>query len=168
MRSASIESARDAASGGWSLAHFQTSGRRSGIAPAIVTRQSSAPESHGHDANTPAQRSARPCCPGDGCTRQGKNTKALPMRLRPLHRSGEHAPQHPQMRMVRLRVPNEQRFYRIFLWGCITPGMSSGSAEYMKVCGYNKLVNCDLRDFRDEDFDSLWRIDQQCFAPGIA
>jgi len=38
----------------------------------------------------------------------------------------------------------------------------------MKVCGYNKLVNCDLRDFRDEDFDSLWRIDQQCFAPGIA
>lgn len=38
----------------------------------------------------------------------------------------------------------------------------------MKVCGYNNLVNCDLRDFRDEDFDSLWRIDQQCFAPGIA
>ncbi len=38
----------------------------------------------------------------------------------------------------------------------------------MKVCGYNKLVNFGLRDFRAEDFDSLWRIDQECFAPGIA
>jgi len=25
-----------------------------------------------------------------------------------------------------------------------------------------------LREFRREDFESLWRIDQQCFAPGIA
>lgn len=25
-----------------------------------------------------------------------------------------------------------------------------------------------LRQFRREDFDSLWRIDQECFAPGIA
>jgi [ribosomal protein S18]-alanine N-acetyltransferase len=25
-----------------------------------------------------------------------------------------------------------------------------------------------LRDFRAEDFDTLWKIDQQCFAPGIA
>lgn len=25
-----------------------------------------------------------------------------------------------------------------------------------------------LRDFRREDFDRLWRIDQECFAPGIA
>ena len=25
-----------------------------------------------------------------------------------------------------------------------------------------------LRDFRSEDFNSLWRIDQACFAPGIA
>jgi [ribosomal protein S18]-alanine N-acetyltransferase len=25
-----------------------------------------------------------------------------------------------------------------------------------------------LREFRREDFDSLWRIDQECFAPGIA
>ena len=38
----------------------------------------------------------------------------------------------------------------------------------MKLCGYNKLVNFVLRDFRREDFDSLWRIDQECFAPGIA
>jgi ribosomal-protein-alanine N-acetyltransferase len=38
----------------------------------------------------------------------------------------------------------------------------------MKLCGYNKMVNFGLRDFRREDFDSLWRIDQECFAPGIA
>lgn len=38
----------------------------------------------------------------------------------------------------------------------------------MKVCGYNELMNFVLRDFRREDFDSLWRIDQACFAPGIA
>src|ERR1700680_2857088 len=38
----------------------------------------------------------------------------------------------------------------------------------MKPCGYNKLVNFGLRDFRGEDFDSLWRIDQECFAPGVA
>ena len=26
----------------------------------------------------------------------------------------------------------------------------------MKLCGYNKMVNFGLRDFRREDFDSLW------------
>ena len=25
-----------------------------------------------------------------------------------------------------------------------------------------------LRDFREEDFEALWQIDQQCFVPGIA
>jgi [ribosomal protein S18]-alanine N-acetyltransferase len=25
-----------------------------------------------------------------------------------------------------------------------------------------------MRDFRPEDFDTLWRIDQECFPPGIA
>jgi ribosomal-protein-alanine N-acetyltransferase len=29
-------------------------------------------------------------------------------------------------------------------------------------------VNFALREFRREDFESLWRIDQACFAPGIA
>ena len=38
----------------------------------------------------------------------------------------------------------------------------------MKLCGYNNLVNFSLRDFRREDLESLWRIDQECFAPGIA
>jgi ribosomal-protein-alanine N-acetyltransferase len=38
----------------------------------------------------------------------------------------------------------------------------------LKACGYNDGVEFALRDFRREDFDSLWRIDQECFAPGIA
>ena len=38
----------------------------------------------------------------------------------------------------------------------------------MKLCGYNVGVEFGLREFRREDFESLWRIDQQCFAPGIA
>jgi ribosomal-protein-alanine N-acetyltransferase len=38
----------------------------------------------------------------------------------------------------------------------------------LKACGYNDGVEFALRDFRREDFDSLWRIDQECFEPGIA
>jgi ribosomal-protein-alanine N-acetyltransferase len=29
-------------------------------------------------------------------------------------------------------------------------------------------VEFNLRDFRQPDFETLWRIDQQCFAPGIS
>jgi [ribosomal protein S18]-alanine N-acetyltransferase len=36
------------------------------------------------------------------------------------------------------------------------------------LCGYNVGVEFALREFRRDDFESLWRIDQQCFAPGIA
>jgi ribosomal protein S18 acetylase RimI-like enzyme len=38
----------------------------------------------------------------------------------------------------------------------------------VKLCGYNGRVEFALRDFRRDDFDILWRIDQQCFAPRIA
>jgi [ribosomal protein S18]-alanine N-acetyltransferase len=38
----------------------------------------------------------------------------------------------------------------------------------MKASGYNGGVKFALREFRREDFDSLWRIDQECFPPGIA
>jgi [ribosomal protein S18]-alanine N-acetyltransferase len=34
--------------------------------------------------------------------------------------------------------------------------------------GYNGGVEFALRDFRPEDFEILWNIDQKCFAPGIA
>lgn len=34
--------------------------------------------------------------------------------------------------------------------------------------GYNGRVEINLRESRREDFDTLWRIDQQCFPAGIA
>ena len=33
---------------------------------------------------------------------------------------------------------------------------------------YNCAVDFDLRDFRKEDFETLWSIDQRCFPAGIA
>ena len=33
---------------------------------------------------------------------------------------------------------------------------------------YNVAVPIAIRDFKPEDFDELWRIDQECFAPGIS
>src|SRR5881398_919016 len=33
---------------------------------------------------------------------------------------------------------------------------------------YNGRVLFTLRDFRREDFETLWRIDQSCFPPGIS
>jgi len=38
----------------------------------------------------------------------------------------------------------------------------------VQLCGYNNRVEFALREFRRQDFNSLWRIDQECFAPGIA
>jgi ribosomal-protein-alanine N-acetyltransferase len=37
-----------------------------------------------------------------------------------------------------------------------------------RLRGYNESVEFALRDFRQEEFETLWRIDQQCFAPGIS
>ena len=42
--------------------------------------------------------------------------------------------------------------------------MNTGS----HFAGYNTVVSFHLRDYQSEDFDTLWKIDQQCFAPGIA
>jgi ribosomal-protein-alanine N-acetyltransferase len=33
---------------------------------------------------------------------------------------------------------------------------------------YNVPVDYSLRDFHNSDFENLWHIDQQCFAPGIS
>jgi [ribosomal protein S18]-alanine N-acetyltransferase len=38
----------------------------------------------------------------------------------------------------------------------------------VRASGYNVEVEFALREFRREDFDRLWRIDQECFPPGIA
>lgn len=34
--------------------------------------------------------------------------------------------------------------------------------------GYNDPVSTRIRDFRPEDLETLWRMDQECFAPGIS
>lgn len=44
---------------------------------------------------------------------------------------------------------------------CTAPGQSG-------FRDYNEFVEFALRDFRHEEFETLWRIDQQCFAPGIS
>src|SRR5499427_5206919 len=38
------------------------------------------------------------------------------------------------------------------------------------ICGsgYNTAVSFVIRDFEPEDFESLWRMDQECFPPGIS
>jgi ribosomal-protein-alanine N-acetyltransferase len=40
--------------------------------------------------------------------------------------------------------------------------------DFVRLHGYNNGVEFALREFRREDFESLWRIDQECFPPGIA
>lgn len=42
------------------------------------------------------------------------------------------------------------------------------SSSYPKLASYNDEVEFTLRDFRREDFETLWRIDQECFPPGIS
>ncbi|MGO9084857.1 MAG: GNAT family N-acetyltransferase [Candidatus Sulfotelmatobacter sp.] len=46
-----------------------------------------------------------------------------------------------------------------------SPGVSS---RRFHPARYNVLVPFVIRDFRPEDFETLWRIDQECFPPGIA
>jgi [ribosomal protein S18]-alanine N-acetyltransferase len=61
-----------------------------------------------------------------------------------------------------------QQFRRVFFEENLTLTESLGKPEYVKRRGYNDGVEFTLRDFRREDFETLWRIDQECFAPGIA
>ena len=41
-------------------------------------------------------------------------------------------------------------------------------AGFAQAVRYNDTVDFILQDFRPEDFEVLWRIDQKCFARGIA
>jgi [ribosomal protein S18]-alanine N-acetyltransferase len=46
-------------------------------------------------------------------------------------------------------------------------------ASSLKPCRYNGAVpgaaaQFEIRDFKPEDFETLWQLDQQCFPPGIA
>ena len=46
--------------------------------------------------------------------------------------------------------------------------MLSRSCQSAASSDYNRRVKVELRDFRGEDFESLWKIDRQCFPAGIS
>lgn len=71
------------------------------------------------------------------------------------------------MRILRPRVQCKQQFPgKDYGWGqgSFLARLDTIPNRY----SYNSAVEIKLRDFRREDFDTLWRIDQECFVPGIA
>lgn len=67
--------------------------------------------------------------------------------------------------MVRLTASPRQLFRRRFFHLYKVPQIIALRAVAYE---YNELVEFVLRDYRPDDFETLWKIDQQCFAPGIA
>jgi [ribosomal protein S18]-alanine N-acetyltransferase len=55
----------------------------------------------------------------------------------------------------------------MFLWPCQVQHWQALNRP-AQADGYNGQVEFTLRDYRPADFEVLWNIDQQCFAPGIA
>jgi ribosomal-protein-alanine N-acetyltransferase len=55
-------------------------------------------------------------------------------------------------------------------FGCLAGGQSCDRETLRpQACrAYNDNVSTTVRDFQPEDFDTLWRIDQDCFPPGIS
>jgi [ribosomal protein S18]-alanine N-acetyltransferase len=64
------------------------------------------------------------------------------------------------------QVPQQVR--SILLKPALTRAGSAVNPAKTRLPGYNQAVDFGLRDFRRQDFEILWRIDQQCFAPGIS
>jgi [ribosomal protein S18]-alanine N-acetyltransferase len=50
----------------------------------------------------------------------------------------------------------------------LTRAGSAPKSGLIGLYGYNARVEFSLRDFQPPDFEHLWRIDQQCFEPGIS
>lgn len=45
---------------------------------------------------------------------------------------------------------------------------SAGHVHAQEAAYYNVAVSYLIRDFKPEDFETLWRLDQTCFSPGIS
>ena len=58
--------------------------------------------------------------------------------------------------------------YRDFFRGLQSILWKKGPGVGWLACRYNGGVPFAIRDFKPEDFDVLWRIDQECFPPGIS
>jgi len=59
---------------------------------------------------------------------------------------------------------------RVLIEGCGKLGKTifAGGPLQFRRHGYNGGVSFNVRDFQPADFDTLWRIDQTCFAAGIS
>lgn len=70
--------------------------------------------------------------------------------------------------MVRLWVHCGQHARSHFFCCSLSPVRTTSSTPNRDRASYNIGVECSVRDFRTEDFDALWRLDQACFPPGIS
>jgi ribosomal-protein-alanine N-acetyltransferase len=48
------------------------------------------------------------------------------------------------------------------------PDGADPTGKPLRLPGYNGAVALVIRDFKLEDFETLWRMDQECFPPGIS
>src|SRR5579862_7639351 len=64
----------------------------------------------------------------------------------------------------------EQRLWKIGIESAIAPsqGQLRDLNDDVRSSRYNGAVSIVIREFRPEDFDTLWRMDQECFPPGIS
>jgi ribosomal-protein-alanine N-acetyltransferase len=64
----------------------------------------------------------------------------------------------------------EQRLWKIGTESAIAPsqGQLRDLNDDVRSARYNGAVSIVIREFRPEDFETLWRMDQECFPPGIS
>ena len=48
------------------------------------------------------------------------------------------------------------------------PVRARRARRFLNLARYNVLVAYVIREFKPEDFETLWRMDQECFPPGIS
>jgi ribosomal-protein-alanine N-acetyltransferase len=51
---------------------------------------------------------------------------------------------------------------------CGKPKLSSTIGPSLRLPGYNGAVAFVIRDFKPDDFETLWHMDQECFPAGIS
>jgi len=81
----------------------------------------------------------------------------------------------PRLRLEQgARHPNNDFFWGLAEAGCGKPGplllarFQAVSATSASLARYNVAVAFVTREFKTDDFETLWRMDQECFPPGIA
>jgi ribosomal-protein-alanine N-acetyltransferase len=72
------------------------------------------------------------------------------------------------LQILRLGCKYRNRFLLLFSGPASTGVEPCAGPGRDQLPDYNESVEFALRDFRHEEFETLWRIDQQCFEPGIS